>query len=133
MRLYPPSDTLLRQALCDVEIGNYLVPKGYYTLIPVYMLHRNPDTFPDPEQFNPDRFTLEHEKELPRGTYIPFSADPRICMGNHLVLMEGPLLLATLAQRMTFELLPGQTIEPSTKKSIALRPDRDVMVKVRKR
>jgi cytochrome P450 len=133
LRLYPPSHTLLRQALHDVEIGNYLVPKGYYTLIPVYMLHRNSDAFPDPEQFNPDRFTPECERCLPRGAYIPFSAGPRICMGNHLVLMEGPLLLATLAQRVTFELLPGQIIEPSIKKSIALRPNRDVMVKVRKR
>ena len=133
MRLYPPSYTLLRQALRDVEIGNYLVPKGYFTLIPVYMLHRNPDAFPDPEQFNPDRFTPEREKDLPRGAYIPFGGGPRICMGNHLVLMEGPLLIATLAQRVTFELLSGPTIEPSIKKSIALRPNRDVMVKVRKR
>lgn len=133
MRLYPPSYTLLRQALRDVKIGNYLVPKDYYTLIPVYMLHRNPDAFPDPEQFNPDRFTPEREKDLPRGSYIPFSAGPRICMGNHLVLMEGPLLLATLAQRVTFELLPGQIIEPSIKRSIALRPNHDVMIKVRKR
>lgn len=133
MRLYPPSYTLLRQALRDVEIGNYLVPKDYHTLIPVYLLHRNPEAFPDPEQFNPDRFTPEHEQQLPRGAYIPFSAGPHICMGNHLVLMEGPLLLATLAQRVTFELLPGQTIEPSIKKSIALRPNRDIIVKVRKR
>jgi cytochrome P450 len=133
MRLYPPSYALLRQALRDVEIGNYLVPKGCYTLIPVYMLHRNSDVFPDPEQFNPDRFAPDCEQHLLRGAYIPFSAGPRICMGNHLVLMEGPLLLATLAQRVTFELLPGQTIEPSVKRSIALRPNRDVMVKVRKR
>jgi cytochrome P450 len=133
MRLYPPSYTLLRQALCDVEIGNYLVPEGYFTLIPVYMLHRNPDAFPDPEQFNPDRFTPEREQDLPRGAYMPFGAGPRICMGNHLVLMEGPLLLATLAQRVTFELLPGQTIEPDVSKSIALRPNRDVIVKMKKR
>jgi cytochrome P450 len=133
MRLYPPSYILLRQALHDVEIGNYLVPRDYHTVIPVYLLHRNPEAFPDPEQFNPDRFTPEREQQLPRGAYIPFSAGPRICMGNHLVLMEGPLLLATLAQQVTFELLPGQMIEPSIKKSIALRPNRDVMVKVRKR
>jgi cytochrome P450 len=133
MRLYPPSYILLRQALRDVEIGNYLVPKDYSTLIPVYILHRNPDAFPEPERFNPDRFTSESERDLPRGAYMPFSAGPRICMGNHLVLMEGPLLLATLAQQVTFELLPGQTIEPSVKKSIALRPNCDVMVKVKKR
>jgi len=133
MRLYPPSYSLLRQALRDVEISNYLVPKGYYALIPVYMLHRNPHAFPNPEQFNPNRFTPEREKDLPRGVYMPFGGGPRVCMGNHLVLMEGPLLLATLAQQVTFELLPGQTIEPGVKKSIALRPNCDVMVKVRKR
>jgi cytochrome P450 len=133
MRLYPPSYIHLRQALHDVEIGNYLVPKGYHAVIPVYLLHRNPDYFPDPEQFDPDRFTPEHEKLLPPCAYLPFGAGPRICMGNHLALMQGHLLLATLAQRVTFELLPGQMIEPSVNKSIALRPNCDMMVKVKKR
>jgi cytochrome P450 len=133
MRLYPPSYIHLRQALHDVKIGNYLVPKGYQTIIPVYLLHRNPDHFPNPEQFNPDRFTPEREKQLPHCAYLPFGAGPRICMGNHFALMQGQLVLATLAQRVTFELLPGQKIEPTVNKSIALRPNRDVMVKIRKR
>ena len=133
MRLYPPSYIHLRQALHNVKIGNYLVPKGYHAMIPVYLLHRHPDHFPNPEQFNPDRFTPEREKQLPHCAYLPFGAGPRICMGNHFALMQGQLVLATLAQQVTFELLPGQKIEPTVNKSIALRPNCDVMVKIRKR
>jgi cytochrome P450 len=133
LRLYPPAYIIPREALQDVEIGGYLVPKGYHALIPVYVLHRNPDYFPNPEQFDPDRFTPEREKELPRCAYMPFGAGPRICVGNYFALMEGHLLLATLAQRVTFELVPGQTIKADPSKTVTLHPNHEVMVKVRKR
>jgi cytochrome P450 len=133
LRLYPPAYIIPREALQDVEIGGYLVPKGYHALIPVYVLHRNPDYFPNPEQFDPDRFTPEREKELPRCAYMPFGAGPRICLGNYFALMEGHLLLATLAQQVTFELVPGQTIKADPSKTVTLHPNHEVMVKVRKR
>jgi cytochrome P450 len=62
---------------------------------------------------------------------MPFGAGPRICIGNHFALMEGQLLLATLAQRVTFALVPGQEIVPDPK--VTTRPKGDIQMLVRRR
>jgi cytochrome P450 len=121
LRLYPPAP-VVREALHDIEIDGYLVPKGYTIYIVPYTLHRQAEYFPDPERFDPERFTPEREKQLPRYAYLPFGAGPRICIGNHFALMEGQLLLATLAGRVSFTLVPGQTIEPDPKHHLTFSP-----------
>lgn len=130
LRLYPPAPGILREALHDTEIDGYRVPKGATLMISPYTLHRREDTFPDPESFQPDRFLPEREKLLPRSAYIPFSAGPRICIGNHFALMEGSLLIAAIAQRFTFSLVPGQHIVPDLAHHLALRPGGEVKVRV---
>ena len=112
MRLYSSAAGIVREALHDIEIGGYLVSKGYTVIVSPYILRRTPAYFPDPEKFDPERFAPEREKQLPRHAYLPFGAGPRICLGNHFALMEGQLLIATLAQRVHSTLVPGQTIEP---------------------
>jgi cytochrome P450 len=109
MRLYPPAYLLSRRALCEVEIDGYHVPKDMVVLYAPYTLHRREEYFPEPEKFDPERFTPEREKQLPRYAYLPFGAGPRICIGMYFAMMEGHLLLATLAQRVNFSLVPGQT------------------------
>jgi cytochrome P450 len=131
MRLYPPAHTIGRQATRPVELGGYELAAGSVVLISPYVMHRRPDYFPDPERFDPERFTPEAEERLPRFAYMPFGGGPRICIGNHFALMEGHLLLAALAQRVTFELVPRQRIEPEP--LITLRPKRAISMVVRRR
>ncbi|GAC1389005.1 MAG: hypothetical protein NVSMB38_01540 [Ktedonobacteraceae bacterium] len=133
MRLYPPAAAILREALHDIEIDGYLVPKGYNVFLSPYTIQHNPTYFPNPEVFDPEHFTLEHEKQLPRHSYIPFGAGPRICIGNYFALMEGQLLIATLAQHTTFTLIPEQVIEADPVHNLALRPGGKVEAVVRKR
>lgn len=64
MRIYPPAYAISRRALCEVEIDGYHVPKNWVVLIAPYTLHRRTDYFPDPEKFDPDRFSPEREKQL---------------------------------------------------------------------
>jgi cytochrome P450 len=113
MRLYPPADGVTRTALRDVEIGGYHLRKNTIIAIPIYTIHRRPEFYPDPERFDPDRFLPENEKRLPRHAFMPFGAGPRICIGNQFALMEGQLVLAALAQRVTFALAPGQEVVPA--------------------
>jgi cytochrome P450 len=131
LRLYPPAP-VVREALHDIEIDGYLVPKGYTIYILPYTIHRKAEYFPDPETFDPERFTPAREKQLPRHAYLPFGAGPRICIGNHFALMEGQLLLATLAQRVTFTLLPGQTIKPDPLHNLTLSPGGKLQVIVKR-
>jgi cytochrome P450 len=133
MRLYPPAFAILREALYDIEIDGYRVPKGHTVLVSPYTMHRRPEFYPEPEKFDPERFTSEREKQLPRYAYVPFGAGPRVCIGNHFAMMEGHLLIATLAQRVTFSLLPGQIIEPNPIHNLALRPGGKVNAIVKKR
>ena len=103
---------------------------GVIVVVSFYVIHRRPDCFPDPERFEPERFTPEAEKSLPRYAYMPFSIGPRLCIGNHFAMMEGHLLLATLAQRVTFKLVPGQNIVPEP--LITLRPRDGIQMVVRR-
>lgn len=111
MRLYPPAWVLNgRQALSDTTIGGYHIPRNSIVFIAPYAIHRRPQFFPNPEQFDPQRFTSEREKELPRYAYIPFGTGPRICIGNSFAMMESQLIIATIAQRYRLHLAADQVI-----------------------
>jgi cytochrome P450 len=123
MRIFPPIYVTARQALLDVEIGGYLVPKGGLVVIAPYTLHRRQDCFLEPEKFDPERFSPEREKLIPRNAFLPFGLGPRICIGSHFALMEGQLLLAALAQRVTFRLAPGQEVIANPNRHVTFRPE----------
>jgi cytochrome P450 len=131
MRLYPPAYIISRKATRAVTLGGVSVRKGRVVIINIGGMHRRPAAFPDPERFDPDRFTPEREKALPPQSYLPFGAGPRICIGNHFALMEGHLILATLAQRLRFDLLSTEPIQAEP--LVTLRPKGGVPVRVVRR
>jgi cytochrome P450 len=94
LRLYPPY-LILRHAPNPSTLGPAELPAGAAILISPYVLHRDPDVFPDPERFDPDR-------EVPRTAAIPFGAGGRQCPGNHFALTEMALHTATIAARWRF-------------------------------
>ena len=128
MRLYPPIYVIARRASEDTEVGGYPVPRGAEVIIWVYMAHRDPRFYPDPEQFRPERFTKEQIAALPRHAYLPFGGGPRACIGKTFAMMEARLILATLAQRHRVTLAPGQSLAP--KPRITLTPKRGMKVRI---
>jgi cytochrome P450 len=139
LRLYPPAPVTIRQALRDVIITDqegkerYLVKKGTLTMACIYAIHRSAALYPEPECFDPARhFAPEAERALPRYGFMPFGAGPRICIGNHFAMLEGHMLLSTLAQRVTLELLPDQQVKPSSR-TLTTRPEYDIRMIVRRR
>ena len=74
----------------------------------------------NPERFDPENFSPEASAERPRFVYLPFGAGPRICIGMGFAMAEAILILATLARRFRFRLLPGAVVTPVAK--ITLRP-----------
>ena len=110
MRLYPPVYAIARRAREDTEVGGFRVPKGSEVMIWVYLTHRDPRFFPDPEAFRPERFEKERAAALPKLAYLPFGAGPRACIGRTFAMMEARLILATLAQRHRLVLGRGQSL-----------------------
>lgn len=130
MRLFPPVTLLVRQALEPITLGDVAVPARSIIFVPVWSLHRHPGSWPDPERFDPDRFSPEQESQRHRAAWLPFGIGPRVCIGNHFALLEGPLVLATIFQRVRVQVTdPGlETDEFAT-----LRPKGGVQAVVRRR
>jgi cytochrome P450 len=120
MRVYPPVYAFGREAIDDCTIGGYRIRRGTSIIMSQWVVHRNPHHFPGPEKFIPDRWTDGLAKRLPHFAYIPFGGGQRICIGNSFAMMEAVLLLATMAQRFRFSLLPEHPVIPVT--TVTLRP-----------
>jgi cytochrome P450 len=131
LRVYPPAWGFSRLALGDDEIAGYHVPKGSIVFLIPFVIHRRPKLWPDPERFDPDRFTSERESARHRFAYIPFGGGPRRCIGNQFAMLEAELIVATIAQRFRIELVPGQSIRPEP--LITLRPTPGIRARLHKR
>ena len=131
LRLYPPAWGFSRRALGDDGIGGYRVPKGALVFLIPFVIHRRPALWPNPDRFDPDRFTPEQEAQRPRFAYIPFGGGPRGCIGNQFAMVEAQLIVAAIAQRYRIELMRDQDIRPEP--LITLRPAPGIRAIVRKR
>lgn len=127
MRLYPPAWVYGRYARQRDQILGFDVPAGHIITIAPYALHRHPKFWPNPEGFDPDRFA----QPLAKGSFVPFAAGPRQCIGNYFAMLEARLILATLTQNVRLNLVPGATVEPDP--LITLRPRGGVPVTVESR
>lgn len=96
LRIFPPAVRLERIADADYKLGDtgITIEKGMTISIPVYCLHRDPKYYPEPEKFDPDRFTAEERARRDPYTYLPFGAGPRNCIGMRFALMEAKVCLA---------------------------------------
>lgn len=131
LRLYPPVYAFTRRAVSAVQLGQYGIPEGTSVVISPYTLHRRANLFPDPQRFEPERFAPQSEPQIARYAYLPFGAGPHTCLGMHFALLEGHLVLATLSQRLTFERVDANPVKPIP--LLTLRPERAVMMKIRRR
>ena len=130
LRLYPPAFAVDRVAIEDVDIGGYSFLRRTPFVIPIHAIHRNPVLWPDPERFDPGRFTPELEAKRSRAAYLPFSIGPRVCIGAMFAELEALLLLAQIAQRFEFEPVDTTHIGPDLR--TALRPEKPILLRIKK-
>ena len=120
MRLYPPAWTLGRRVLSDYHVGEYVLPAESIVLMSPWVMHHDARYFPEPFNFDPERWTPEARESRPKFSYFPFGGGPRVCIGEQFAWMEGVLLIATIAQQWKMRLAPGQQVD--TKPMVTLRP-----------
>jgi cytochrome P450 len=131
MRLYPPAYAIGRRALEDYEVRGIVISRGSLVVVSPLVTHRDARWFPDPERFDPERWTPEAQGTRPKFSYFPFGGGTRMCIGDQFAWTEGMLLLTTLAQRWRAELAAGQRV--AMKPMITLRPRYGMRMVLRER
>ena len=112
LRLYPPAWAIGRKAKGAFELGGVEVPAESICILCPYLVHRDPRWFPEPEKFDPERWTPEARDARPKFSYYPFGGGARVCIGERFAWMEGVIVMAAIAQKWRLRLQPGQHVEP---------------------
>jgi len=130
MRLFPPAWGFGRRAIRDFDLRGFRIPAGTNIFIMQWLVHRDARFFPDPLRFDPERWRVDpiRSGRIPRFAYFPFGGGPRVCIGAGFAMMEAVLLLATIAQRCRFTVLPDPPVVPFF--SITLRPRYGLPVRI---
>jgi len=88
LRLIPPVPSMPRRALKDFVFMNHRIPAGSHVGINPMMTHRLPDVWPDPERFDPLRFTAENSRGRHKYAWVPFGGGGHMCLGLHFAYMQ---------------------------------------------
>lgn len=117
LRLYPPAWLITRSTLGADEIDGVHVPAGALIIMSPWLLHRHPQLWDRPEEFEPERFLASVE----RFSHIPFGAGPRLCIGRDFSYVESVMMVAELARRFRVQLPPGAAL-PIGEPLVTIRP-----------
>jgi cytochrome P450 len=126
LRLFPPAWLTGRSATESVQIGAYTLRRGDVALLSPYVTHRNPRLWREPERFMPERWIEDARPE--RFAFFPFGGGTRACIGESFAWLEATLVVATLLQRVRFELLETSAVPLAP--LVTLRPARPIRARV---
>jgi cytochrome P450 len=98
LRLCPPGHRHMRQCEEECVINGLKFPKGVRVHILTYAIHHDPDVWPDPFKFDPERFSPEEEAKRHPFSYLPFGAGPRQCIGNRYAMMVMKIILVRVLE-----------------------------------
>ncbi|XP_005405487.1 PREDICTED: thromboxane-A synthase isoform X2 [Chinchilla lanigera] len=119
-----------REAARDCEVLGQQVPAGAVLEVAVGALHRDPELWPCPETFDPERFTAEAQQQRRPFTYLPFGAGPRSCLGVRLGLLEVKLTLLQILSRFRFDACSQTQVPLQLESTSALAPKNGIYIKL---
>lgn len=127
--MHPTVPTIHRQTSTDYHVpdSTHILTHGNRVVIPVYAIHHDADYYPQPEEFNPERFTDAEIEKRPPYTFLPFGGDdddmgPRACIGMRLAMLQIKLALVLVLRRYRF------TVNGRTKKVVKINPKSPLIV-----
>ena len=127
LRLIPPVPSIPRRALREFEFGGFRIPAGTGVGISPGAVHKDPELWPDPEQFDPLRFTPEAIAARHKYAWVPFGGGAHMCIGLHFAYMQIKVLMAQILTRYRIEIEEGYAPEwqpwpiPKPKDGLKLR------------
>ena len=140
LRLFPPTTRLERKCTsdCDVQIDlegetkTVELREGDVVQFPIYVIHHNPEYYPNPESFEPSRFLPENKHLLTPYTYLPFGAGPRNCIGMRFALLGVKLCLMKSLLSYQFLLSDKTPSSPNMFEANELLSPRNMFLRVEK-
>ncbi|PSN34612.1 hypothetical protein C0J52_20551 [Blattella germanica] len=136
LRKYPPVSLLTRECTSTTPLRgtDIVVEKGTPIMLPVYSLHHDPQYFPDPERFDPERFSEEEKQKRPHYCYLPFGEGPRLCIGMRFGLMQTKVGLISVLSNYEVHVSEKTPVPMEfDPKSIVLAPKGGLWLKVTER
>ena len=130
LRLYPPIHLGSRRVIEDMEFDNYILPAGMRIMYSIFLTHRDPKHWDNPDEFDPERFAPAQKRQITPYSYLPFGGGQRNCIGTAFALLEAKVVLARILQKFDLH-ATGQKI--GLKMSATLEPHPGVLLKVTRR
>ncbi|XP_041459303.1 cytochrome P450 3A14-like [Lytechinus variegatus] len=122
LRIYPSAPIIDRVANETFVVNGFTVPKGMRIFIPLFSIHRDPILWPDPEVFDPDRFSKENREKHHPCAWMPFGLGPRSCVGMRFAVMEIKIVVIRILQKYRIETCPQTQIPPKLGTGATIAP-----------
>jgi cytochrome P450 len=133
LRMLPPIPLHFREAMKDIDLGHgHIIPAGTFIIISACSAHRNPRHFPDPDKFDPERFSPQNSAGRHPYAYIPFGIGRRMCLGHVFTTNEAKTILSTVLRRYRLTELEGgiKGLEETQKMTFVTSPAKGFRVKL---
>ena len=130
LRLNPPLAQVNRECVSDYKFNDIYIPAGLQVIIPVYFLHRDPDVWPNPEKFDPERFRSPAKDCRHPYQFLPFGLGPRSCIGMRFALMEIKIALVKFLMKYKFVRSPETQVPLEILAGVTLIPKYGVHVRI---
>lgn len=120
LRRYAPIWIFAREAVAEDQLDGYVIPAKSSIMISPYVTHLDARWWPNPDTFDPERFSAEQSAARPRFAFYPFGGGPHLCIGQSFAMLEAQLILAMTMQQFRLELVDRGPVV--TKPQVTLRP-----------
>jgi cytochrome P450 len=107
MRMRPPVPSIPRRTIRDLSFKGYAIPAGVMVGVNPVFTHHMPEIWPEPESFDPTRFTEEAQRGRHRFAYVPFGGGAHMCIGLHFAYMQAKCFARHFLQNLNVTLEPG--------------------------
>jgi sterol 14alpha-demethylase len=133
LRLHPPLIFLIRKVMQDFHFKDYTVKAGKYVCTSPRVSHRIADIFPDPEKFDPDRYSEARQEDARPFSWIAFGGGKHKCSGNAFAMLQLKAIFSILLRRYTFELIDDKDTYQDDFTQMVVQPAAPCRVRYRKR